>query len=112
MTVLVYGQLANLRPDLPPAAEPSRRVNNISNNGLASSETPALMRQRSRGAAHRQLRDRGADHMPVGAAFQRQQELSGKSAHGPWRVSQTPALSIALPLRFFDQMGVPSLARP
>jgi hypothetical protein len=35
---------------------------------------------------------------------------TGKSAHGPWRVSQTPARSIALPLRFFDKMGVPSLA--
>jgi len=27
---------------------------------------------------------------------------TSKSAHGPWRVSQTPALSIALPLRFFE----------
>jgi hypothetical protein len=36
--------------------------------------------------------------------------ISNKSAHGQWRVSQTPALSIALPLRFFKQMGLPSLA--
>jgi len=35
---------------------------------------------------------------------------TSKSAHGPWRVSQTLALSIALPLRLFEEMGLPSLA--
>lgn len=34
---------------------------------------------------------------------------TSKSAHGPWRLSRTPALSIALPLRFFINMGLPSL---
>ncbi len=33
-----------------------------------------------------------------------------KSAHGPWRLSKTPALAIALPLRFFETMGLPCLA--
>ena len=53
-------------------------------------------------AGYRELRKRGVS---VREAWH-----TSKSAHGPWRVSQTPALSIALPLRFFDQMGLPSLA--
>jgi RNA-directed DNA polymerase len=39
-------------------------------------------------------------------------ELAGntaKSAHGPWRLSQSPGLSIALPGRFFDALGLPRL---
>ena len=31
------------------------------------------------------------------------------SAHGPWRLSQSPALSIALPQRSFAALGLPSL---
>lgn len=33
-----------------------------------------------------------------------------QSAHGRWRVSQMPALSIALPIRFFEQRGRPGCA--
>jgi RNA-directed DNA polymerase len=33
-----------------------------------------------------------------------------KSAHGPWRLSQSPALVIALPWRCFHSLGLPSLA--
>jgi hypothetical protein len=33
-----------------------------------------------------------------------------KSAHGPWRISQTPALSVAMPTSFFSAMGLPELA--
>ena len=32
-----------------------------------------------------------------------------KSAHGPWRLSRSPGLSIALPGRYFDSMGLPRL---
>ena len=32
-----------------------------------------------------------------------------KSAHGPWRLSQSPALVIALPWRYFAALGLPSL---
>jgi RNA-directed DNA polymerase len=32
-----------------------------------------------------------------------------KSAHGPWRLSQSPALAIALPQRSFAALGLPSL---
>ena len=40
-------------------------------------------------------------------------ELAGKtagSAHGPWRVSNSPALSYALPNAFFDRLGLASVA--
>ena len=31
------------------------------------------------------------------------------SAHGPWRLAKTPALSIALPNAYFDSLGIPRL---
>ena len=34
---------------------------------------------------------------------------TSKSAHGPWRLSQSPALGIALPARYFRRLGLPSL---
>lgn len=34
---------------------------------------------------------------------------TAKSAHGPWRLSQSPALTIALPARYFVALGLPSL---
>lgn len=32
-----------------------------------------------------------------------------KSAHGPWRLSHSPALAIALPTRYFVELGLPLL---
>lgn len=34
---------------------------------------------------------------------------TAKSAHGPWRLSQSPALAIALPARYFAALGLPNL---
>ena len=34
---------------------------------------------------------------------------TSKSAHGPWRLSRSPALAFALPGRFFDSLGLPRL---
>jgi RNA-directed DNA polymerase len=34
-----------------------------------------------------------------------------KSAHGPWRISRSPALAIALPGSYFDGLGLPRLHR-
>ena len=34
---------------------------------------------------------------------------TSKSAHGPWRLSQSPALVYALPARLFQRMGLPRL---
>lgn len=53
-------------------------------------------------AGYRELRKRGVS---VREAWN-----TSKSAHGPWRLSRTPALAAALPLRFFETMGLPSLA--
>ena len=40
----------------------------------------------------------------------REARNASKSAHGPWRLSKTPALNLALPARMFRQMGLPELA--
>lgn len=53
-------------------------------------------------AGYRELRKRGVS---VRDAWN-----TSKSAHGPWRLSKTPALAFALPLRFFNHMGLPNLA--
>jgi RNA-directed DNA polymerase len=34
---------------------------------------------------------------------------TAKSAHGPWRLSRSPALAFALPARYFASLGVPRL---
>ena len=53
-------------------------------------------------SGYRELRKRGVS---VREAWN-----TSKSAHGPWRLSKTPALTIALPLRYFTNMGLPNLA--
>jgi RNA-directed DNA polymerase len=32
------------------------------------------------------------------------------SPHGPWRIANSPALSIAFPIAYFDALGVPRLS--
>ena len=53
-------------------------------------------------AGYRELRKRGVS---VREAWN-----TSKSAHGPWRPSKTPALAIALPWRYLNNLGLPSLA--
>ena len=53
-------------------------------------------------AGYRELRKRGVS---VREAWN-----TSKSAHGPGRLSKTPALTLALPARFFRSLGLPSLA--
>jgi RNA-directed DNA polymerase len=53
-------------------------------------------------AGYRELRKRGVS---VREAWN-----TSKSAHGPWRLSKTPALALALPVRYFRSMGLPALA--
>jgi group II intron reverse transcriptase/maturase len=53
-------------------------------------------------AGYRELRKRGVS---VRDAWH-----TSKSAHGPWRLSKTPALALALPVRYFSSMGLPALA--
>jgi len=82
-------------------------------------QTPALLQQLDQWIRHRlrsviwkqwkrgkqrrygQLRQRG-----VGQALAAQ---TAGSPHGPWRVANSPALSIALPLTNFDSLGLPRL---
>jgi RNA-directed DNA polymerase len=63
----------------------------------------AIWKQWKRGTVRfRELRKRG-----VG------QVLAAKtagSAHGPWRLSHSPALAIALPNAYFDSLGIPRFA--
>ncbi len=52
---------------------------------------------------YRELRNRGVS-----------QDLAwntAKSAHGPWRLSRSPALTYALPGGYFDGLGVPRLSQ-
>jgi len=37
-------------------------------------------------------------------------ERTAASPHGPWRISRSPALHAALPVSFFDALGLPRLA--
>ena len=53
-------------------------------------------------SGYRELRKRGVS---VREAWN-----TSKSAHGPWRLSKIPALALALPLRFFNNLGLPNLA--
>jgi RNA-directed DNA polymerase len=50
---------------------------------------------------YRQLRQRGVDKDLAAS--------TAGGAHGPWRVANSPALSIALPLAYFDSLGLPRL---
>jgi len=53
-------------------------------------------------AGYRELRKRGVS---VHLAWN-----TSKSAHGPWRLSHSPALYLALPTRYFRNLGLPELA--
>jgi group II intron reverse transcriptase/maturase len=53
-------------------------------------------------SGYRQLRQRGINR--------REAWNMTKSAHGPWRLSKTPALTAALPLHYFKTLGLLSLA--
>ena len=59
-------------------------------------------RQESRGAVRfRELRRRDVS---VGLAAK-----TAGSAHGPWRLANSPALAVALPNAYFASLGLPSL---
>lgn len=53
-------------------------------------------------AGYRELRKRGVS---VRHAWH-----TSKSAHGPWRLSKTQSLALALPVRYFSKTGLPALA--
>ena len=53
-------------------------------------------------AGYRELRKRGVSRQ---LAWN-----TAKSAHGPWRISHSPALYQAMPIRWFRNLGLPELA--
>lgn len=59
-----------------------------------------LLKQWGRGG-YRELRRRGVSR---NLAWN-----TAKSAHGPWRLSRSPALSFAMPAQYFDALGLPRL---
>jgi RNA-directed DNA polymerase len=62
----------------------------------------AIWKQWKRGAVRfGELRNRG-----VGKDLAAQ---TAGSAHGPWRLAKSPALSYALPIAYFDSLGIPKL---
>jgi len=52
-------------------------------------------------ARFRQLRKRGVSSILVVHTI--------RSCHGPWRLADSPALHVALPLAYFDSLGLPRL---
>jgi RNA-directed DNA polymerase len=62
----------------------------------------AIWKQWKRGTARfAELRKRGVN-------YQLAAKTAG-SAHGPWRLANSPALAIALPNAYFDSLGIPRL---
>lgn len=62
-----------------------------------------IWKQWQRGTVrYRNLRKAG-----VGSALAAQ---TAGSAHGPWRIAQSPALTFAFPNAYFDSLGIPRLA--
>ena len=79
-------------------AESSARHRQMGTAQVALLSLETMGRGRLSGTAQAQgIGARSVEHEQVGA-------------WGPWRLSKTPALAIALPLRFFINLGRPSLA--
>jgi RNA-directed DNA polymerase len=62
----------------------------------------AIWKQWKRGTARfAELRKRGVGHILAAK--------TASSAHGPWRLADSPGLHIALPNAYFDSLGIPRL---
>ena len=68
------------------------------------------IRRRLRCYAWKQWGPRGYRELRKRGVSVREAWNVSKSAHGPWRISATPALSLAMPASFFSRMGLPQLA--
>ena len=73
-------------------------------------ELDKWIRRRLRCYAWKQWGSRGYRELRKRGVCVREAWNVSKSAHGPWRISKTPALSLALPTSFFGRMGLPQLA--
>ena len=73
-------------------------------------ELDKWIRRRLRCYAWKQWGPRGYRELRKRGVSVREAWNVSKSAHGPWRISATPALSLAMPTSFFSRMGLPRLA--
>ena len=73
-------------------------------------ELDKWIRRRLRCYAWKQWGSRGYRELRKRGVSVRDAWNTSKSAHGPWRISKTPALSLAMPASFFSGMGLPQLA--
>ena len=72
-------------------------------------ELDKWIRRRLRCYAWKQWGSRGYRELRTRGVSVREAWNVSKSAHGPWRISRTPALSMAMPTSFFRAMGLPQL---
>ena len=72
-------------------------------------ELDSWIRRRIRSYLWKQWGRRGYRELRKRGVGRRLAWNTAKSAHGPWRLSRSPALAIALPGRYFDGLGVPRL---
>ena len=73
-------------------------------------ELDKWIRRRLRCYAWKQWGSKGYRELRKRGVSVREAWNVSKSAHGPWRISKTPALSVAMPTSFFRAMGLPQLA--
>ena len=73
-------------------------------------ELDKWIRRRLRCYAWKQWGSRGYRELRKRGVSVREAWNVSKSAHGPWRISSTPALSMAMPTSFFSAIGLPQLA--
>jgi RNA-directed DNA polymerase len=73
-------------------------------------ELDKWIRRRLRCYAWKQWGSRGYRELRRRGVSVREAWNVSTSAHGAWRISRTPARSLALPASFFGRMGLPQLA--
>ena len=72
-------------------------------------ELDSWIRRRLRSYHWKQWGRRGYRELRARGVSRRLAWNTAKSAHGPWRLSRSPALAFALPGSYFDELGVPRL---
>jgi hypothetical protein len=77
---------------------------------LCSSMMQEVLEPANLGSALRQVQaNKGSPGIDRGVGKDLAAQTAG-SCHGPWRLANSPALSIALPNRFWDWLGIPRVA--
>ena len=76
-------------------------------------ELDSWIRRRLRCYLWKQWGRRGYRELRLRGVSRERAWNTSKSAHGPWRLSRSPALAIALPGKYFAALGLPQLfAKP